>query len=259
MRARRPEGVERSRALPVGRVLGETLTLSAEHCWSLLGMSASMPAAGLLLLGLGVLLGAEGAWAVALTLAIWLAMAVLLAGFSVKVHRLLLEPADRWGRPPARGRTRRYLGAMGLLAVASLPAWALARMAVLALDQQGLPAPLGAILSLLLPFFAVQAVMARRVLLYLPGVSLGRRSPWAAATTMGRGAGRQLLCLNVCGGLYTVGVSLFAGWLVGAAFPRGPQDMLELMTLLVGLPAQAVFIVCLQAACYRRLTLDPEA
>ncbi|GFK96010.1 hypothetical protein NNJEOMEG_03884 [Fundidesulfovibrio magnetotacticus] len=275
MGSRFPEGLESGRGLPAGRVLGEALALASGHCWTLLAWSASMPAVGLLLMGLGVLAGASGPWAVALTLFIWAIMGGLLARFWVRAHRLMLLPPDREGLPAPEGRVRSCLWAMVLLTLASVPAWvagqvlarAMGQALDLALDlapglapaRSGPVASLEAVVSLLLPFFAVQALMARRVLLYLPGVSLGRRAPWSLATAMGRGHGLALARLNLCAGGFTVGVSLFAGWLVGMAFPHGPQGLLELLTLLVGLPAQAVFVACLQAACYRRLTLDPEA
>jgi hypothetical protein len=110
--------------------------------------------------------------------------------------------------------------------------------------------------ALILAWLAAQAATARLLFLYLPDLSLGGVGSWRASRIMARGCRGRLALLGLTSGVYTLGVSAFAGWMVGMAF-TGPQGLLEFLTIVVGLPAQMGCFACLQAACHRRLCPDP--
>jgi hypothetical protein len=182
------------------------------------------------------------------------------SAFSVRVHRMVLipgEPLSSFSTQLKDRSTWRYAwGVLVVAAMGAVPAIA-AGFTLSRIPESSLPPPLGSILAVVLPDLSAQVVVAKRQLLYLTGISLGRGNAWLASSTMGAGFGARLAAVNLLSASYTLGVSLFAGWLVGMAFTEGPQGLLEFLTIVVGLPAQLGCFACLQAVCYRRLSLHP--
>lgn len=191
-----------------------------------------------------------------------LIMVAFASVFSIRVHRMVLVPSNQLSVLSTQLKERstwRYFSGMLLVAgMGSVPALAVG-FALSKVPEPGPPAPLGTVLAFVLPYLAAQVVIAKRQLLYLTGISLGRVNAWRESTTMGEGFAFRLAFVNLLSALYTLGISLFAGWLVGMAFTTGPQGLLEFLTIVVGLPAQLGCFACLQAVCYRRLSLNPVA
>jgi hypothetical protein len=189
-----------------------------------------------------------------------LLVAALASAFSIRVHRMILVPGEHHcflsTQLKERNTWRYFLGTVMVAAMGAVPALAVG-FALSKIPEPGIPAPLGTILAFVLPYLAAQLVIAKRQLLYLTGISLGRGNAWTESTTMGEGYGVRLACVNLLSAVYTIGISLFAGWLVGLVFTTGPQGLLEFLTIVVGLPAQLGCFACLQAACYRRLSQNP--
>lgn len=187
-------------------------------------------------------------------------VAALASAFSIRVHRMVLSPGGSQSslstQLKERNTWRYFLGTVMVAAMGAAPALAVG-FALSKIPEPGIPAPLGTILAFVLPYLAAQLVIAKRQLLYLTGISLGRGNAWTESTTMGEGYGVRLACVNLLSAVYTIGISLFAGWLVGLVFTTGPQGLLEFLTIVVGLPAQLGCFACLQAACYRRLSQNP--
>jgi len=123
----------------------------------------------------------------------------------------------------------------------------------------GLPGLLGPIAGFALPYLGLLALLSKRQLLYLTDISLNGHASWKDSTAMGRGFGWRLAGVNMVSGLFILGVSVFAGWMIGNSFVNAPQGLLEFLTIVVGLPAQLGFFACLQASCYGRLRLPPAS
>jgi len=256
-----------ARALPVLVVFAESLTLAGRHSRRFLPWSAPLGVCGMALVGLAFLLDGFSPMALPACEALFLILGVGLGcAFSASIHRLLLLPGEPSGNLPV-GITspvtwryvRGYL-AVALLAVipATLGGFLAARAA-----GSGIPV-LDVFLPFLLPYFLSQAAIAAPQLLYLPDVSLHAGSAsggscWRQGAAMARGYRLALIEVNLLSGVFTLGVSIFAGWVIGMIFPSGPQGVLEFLTVTAGLPAQVGTFACLQAACYRRLTLRPSA
>lgn len=249
-----------TRRLPVFGVFAEALALMARHSGRLLGWSVYPGAAGVAMAGAAfVPLSFPAAIALGLILAASTFMAS--CAFSVRVHRLILLPLHPSRPFPALfldGLTWRYAGETTCVALAALfPAALGVAGAVLLGEALELSPGWLFVLEALLPLAASQALLAGWQLIGLTSVSVRDALRVAAKPSPAEGfrwrlAGAALLN---CG--FAVGVSLFAGWLVGTAFPDQDLAPLELFTLAVGLPVQLAFFSCLQAACFRRLV--PEA
>lgn len=239
-------------------VFAEALTLAARHSARLLAWSGPLLAVGLLATAVqDAPIANPTAWALAQAVP-GCALLALSASYSTRVHRMILLPGEPLPAPfqdAVAGTTWRYLLGLTVVGLCSIPPVLAAGLLVRAASGLGLPPPFDAVLEVVLPFLAVQATLAKRQLLYLPGISLRGPDPWQAATAMGRGYAWRLAGVNLLFGLYSLMVTLFAGWLVGNLFPEGPLGQLEVLTLAVGLPAQLGCFACLQAACYRRLSL----
>lgn len=270
------------RALPVFGVVAEALTLAARHTGKLLLWVSPLAMTGLA----AVALLAFGPESAALALAVQAGFAVVLvvfwSAFSVRVHRLiLLSNPDPNSRPDAGqnsvpeegsdpgfdsapddvhaqdlpGSIRRSIGGLLLLALlAVLPTVCGLYLGGLIMDA-GLPGLLGPIAGFALPYLGLLALLGKRQLLYLTDISLNGHASWKDSTAMGRGFGWRLAGVNMVSGLFILGVSVFAGWMIGNSFVNAPQGLLEFLTIVVGLPAQLGFFACLQAACYGRLRL----
>lgn len=251
--------------LPPGRLavlstFAEALALSAKHSLRLFAWSAPVTVAGLAATAATALFPDIPAVYLGAPAAFLLYFAVAFCAFCVRVHRLILWPGEPASVlpvltfPPGTWRYARGLAVAA--AVGILPATAV-WLALDALTPEGMPEAEWAALSLVLAFLAAQAAMARSLFLYLTGLSLRARGSWRASTAIARGCRGRLALLGLASGAYTLGVSVFAGWMVGMVFPNGPQGLLEFLTIVVGLPAQMGCFACLQAACYRRLSPDP--
>ncbi len=245
-------------ALPVLGVFVEALGLAARHSgrlflWSLLPGCAGLAVAGAAFLDL------DPATFITVLGALAAIVFVSSCAFSVRVHRHILLPS-----PPGETlaallferRMWRYAGESACAALLSMiPAAAGAAAAAVLAGALGLPPGWTFALEAVLPLAAAQACLAGWQLVRLTSIPVRDASP--PGTGRGLASGHRLglagVALLNCG--YAVGVSLFAGWLVGLAFPYagGDESRLELFTLAVGLPAQFCFYACLQAACFRRL------
>jgi len=269
---------ESQRALPVFGVVAEALTLAARHTGKLLLWVSPLALTGLAAVGL-LAIGPESA---ALSLAVQAGFALVLvvywSAFSVRVHRLILLPTSGLhSGPDSRpddgpnsgpdeglgdersrdlpGSVRRSIGGLvllGLLAV--LPTVCGLYLGGLIMDA-GLPGLLGPIAAFAVPYLGLLALLGKRQLLYLTDISLNGHASWRDSTAMGRGFGLRLAGVNMVSGLFILGVSVFAGWMIGNSFVNAPQGLLEFLTIVVGLPTQLGFFACLQAACYQRLRL----
>lgn len=278
------------RTLPVFGVVAEALTLAARHTGKLLLWVSPLALTGFA----AVALLAFGPESAALSLAVQAGFALVLvvywSAFSVRVHRLILLPdsgltsgpnsapdsrpddgpdsvpdeSSDSGSDPGLGdersrdlpgSVRRSIGGLlllGLLAV--LPTVCGLYLGGLIMDA-GLPGLLGPIAGFALPYLGLLALLGKRQLLYLTDISLNGHASWKDSTAMGRGFGWRLASVNMLSGLFILGVSVFAGWMIGNSFVNAPQGLLEFLTIVVGLPAQLGFFACLQAACYGRLRL----
>lgn len=273
---------ESERALPVFGVVAEALTLAARHTGKLLLWVSPLALTGLAAVGL-LAIGPESA---ALSLAVQAGFALVLvvywSAFSVRVHRLILlpnpglhpapdsKPDDGPNSGPDEGldpgpddvhaqdlpgSVRRSIGGLvllGLLAV--LPTVCGLYLGGLIMDA-GLPGLFGPIAAFTVPYLGLLALLGKRQLLYLTDISLNGHASWKDSTAMGRGFGWRLAGVNMVSGLFILGVSVFAGWMIGNSFVNAPQGLLEFLTIVVGLPTQLGFFACLQAACYGRLRL----
>ena len=251
------------RALPVFAVFTEALTLTARHSGRLLIWSAPMVGFGLLIVAAEALQLFSPEVLAFAPAVVGLSLLILACAYSVQVHRLILVPYEAvpyFPRVFSRSTWRYVSGFLVLALLAAVPGGVAGFAAAWVSDAAEL-GPFGPVLIVLASYFVVQVVIAKRQLLYLTDISLHQggfwRGSWAASSAMGQGFGWRLAGLNLLSGLYTLSVSLFAGWLVGLVFPEGPQGQLEFLTIVVGLPAQLGCFACLQAACYRRLSLNP--
>lgn len=248
-----------ARRLPVAGVFAEAIALWAGNSGRLFVWTSPIVALGLAAVGARALLPLSAAAHVGVSAAYLVFLVVSASAFSVRVHRMILLPGEPL--PPflsyilARGTWRYAGGVLVVAAMAVVPAVAGGGVSSL-VSEVGLPEPLGDILGTALPYFLVQAVVAKRQLLFLTDISLHPGGSWRTSTAMGRGYGVRLAALNMLSGVYTLGVTLFTGWLVGTVFTEGPQDLLEFLTIVMGLPAQLGCFACLQAACYGRLSPD---
>lgn len=285
---------ESQRALPVFGVVAEALTLAARHTGKLLLWVSPLALTGLAAVALLAFGPESAALSLAVQAGFALALVVFWSAFSVRVHRLiLLSPPGQnsgpgstsYSRPddgPASvpdespepgsapgpdsgmddersrdlsGSIRRSIGGLLLLALlAVLPTVCGLYLGGLIMDA-GLPGLLGPIAGFALPYLGLLALLGKRQLLYLTDISLNGHASWKDATAMGRGFGWRLAGVNMVSGLFILGVSVFAGWMIGNSFVNAPQGLLEFLTIVVGLPAQLGFFACLQAACYQRLRL----
>jgi hypothetical protein len=249
-----------ARHLPVLGVFAEALALAAQNPGKLLFWTLPVVSVGLLGVGTVALVPYSPLAAFGVPLVFALIVATFASAFSIRVHRMVLNPGERpspWSILLKERTTWRYVqGVLLVAAMGAVPALAVG-FALSKIPEPGLPAPLGPILAVVLPYLSAQVVVAKRQLLYLTGISLSRSNAWVESTTMGAGFGGRLASVNLLSAVYTLGVSLFAGWLVGMVFTEGPQGLLEFLTIIVGLPAQLGCFACLQAACYRRLSLNP--
>ena len=255
-----PEGPLPARRLPVFGVFAEALTLAGRHSGKLFLWSFPVVTVGLLGVGTVALIPSSPEVVFGVPLVFAVISVFFASAFSVRVHRMVLIPGELPQPLSLQVKdhdTWRYARGVLLVAAMGAPAAIAAGYALSRIPENSLPAPLEYILAVIVPYLSVQVVVAKRQLLYLTGISLGRSTAWLASSTMGRGFGARLVAVNLLSALYTLGVSLFAGWLVGTAFTDGPQGLLEFLTIVVGLPAQLGCFACLQAACYRRLSFDP--
>jgi len=253
-------GPEPARTLPVFGVFAEALVLSARNSARMFVWTLPVGVAGVLGVGAAVLLREVPFASLAALCAAAAYLVVLACAFSVRVHRMLLVPGERpvpFGGQFFTASTWRYVRGSLVVALMAVIPMALGVAAASFASDAGLGFPLNAILAATLPYLAAQAVIAPRQILYLTDLSLRSRGSWAASTAMARGFHWRLRGVNLLGAGFSLVVTLFAGWLVGMAFAEGPQWALEFLTLAMGLPAQLVCFTCLQAACYRRLSLDP--
>jgi len=255
-----PEGPFLARNLPVFVVFAEALALAAQNPGKLLFWALPVVSAGLLGVGIVALTPYSPLLAFGVPFVFVLTMVAFASVFSIRVHRMVLVPGEQLPvlstQLKERSTWRYFLGVLVIAAIGAVPAVGVG-FALSRIPEPGLPVPLGAILNVILPYLAAQVVIAKRQLLYLTGISLGRGSAWTESTAMGEGFKLRLAFVNLLCALYTIGISLFAGWLVGMVFTTGPQGLLEFLTIVVGLPAQLGCFACLQAACYRRLSLNP--
>jgi len=249
------------RAFGVLPVFTEALSLMARHSRALLLLSWPLPVCGAGFLAAAAL-GAIPTWALpAVLIATVFLLLLLAAAFGVRAPRMLLAdfepPTALWGQL-ARAATWRYLAALALLlCLAGVPGAAGNYLAGL-IEDTDVPEQAASILAVALPVLAAQAATSRLQLLWLPGLSLGARGPWRAARRMAQGNLWRLAALNTLLGAFWLGANLFAGWIVGAMSLEGTQAQLEILTEVCCLPVQLSAWVCLQAACYARLTLSPE-
>lgn len=257
---------ESQRALPVFGVVAEALTLAARHTGKLLLWVSPLALAGLAAVALLAFGPESAALALAVQAGFALALVVFWSAFSVRVHRLILLPPpgptsgpdsgpDDVHAQDLPGSIRRSIGGLLLLALlAVLPTVCGLYLGGLIMDA-GLPGLLGPIAGFALPYLGLLALLGKRQLLYLTDISLNGHASWKDSTAMGRGFGWRLAGVNMVSGLFILGVSVFAGWMIGNSFVNAPQGLLEFLTIVVGLPAQLGFFACLQAACYQRLRL----
>lgn len=276
------------RTLPVFGVVAEALTLAARHTGKLLLWVSPLALMGLAAVGLLAVGPESDALSLGVQAGFALVLVVYWSAFSVRVHRLILLPSPDQNADPVpvtnikpdegpdsvpdqgpdsgpglgdersrdlSGSVRRSVGGLLLLALlAVLPTVCGLYLGGLIMDA-GLPGLLGPIAGFSVPYLALLAILGKRQLLYLTDISLNGHASWKDSTAMGRGFGWRLAAVNMLSGLFIMGVSVFAGWMVGNAFVNAPQGLLEFLTIVVGLPTQLGFFACLQAACYGRLRL----
>ncbi|MFP5222275.1 MAG: hypothetical protein ACLGSA_08305 [Acidobacteriota bacterium] len=276
------------RTLPVFGVVAEALALAARHTGKLLLWVSPLALIGLAAVGVLAFSPESATLSVAVPLGFAVVLVLYWSVFSVRVHRLILlpDPDSTHGSLPdtapgsdvnskpvsglesspdsgpedqrARdlpGSIRRSVGGLLLLALmAVLPTVCGLYLGGLILDA-GLPGILGPITAFAGPYLALLGLLGKRQLLYLTDLSLNGRASWKDSTAMGRGFGWRLAGVNMLSGLFILGISVFAGWMVGNSFTNAPQGLLEFLTIVVGLPAQLGFFACLQAVCYGRLRL----
>jgi len=250
------------RSLPLWATFAEALSLTARHSVRFFAWTCPIAAAGLSAVGAVALLPDDRL----VFLFAWGSFALFFfaasCAFFVRTHRMLLIPGEPLA--PLLGNTLamgmwRYARGLAVIAALAVPCALAGWLCASRVSLDGLPDSAQAMLWFVLTYLLVQAGVAKRQLLYLPAVSLRHGRCWRESTAMGRGFGARLVLLNLLSGGYTLGVSAFAGWMVALVIPDGPQGLLECLTVVVGLPAQMGCFACLQAACYRRLSLDSTA
>lgn len=255
---------EAERTLPPFGVVAEALTLAARHTGKLLLWASPLALIGLAAVGALALAPESALLAICVPVGFALVLVVYWAGFSVRVHRLILlpdpdpDPDSTLTQARQRdlgGSVRRSIAGLLLLALLAVAPTVCGFIAGVSILQAGLPGLWGPIVAFVTPYLAVMALLGKRQLLYLTDISLNGHASWKTSSAMARGFGWRLAAINALSGLFILGISLFAGWMVGSAFADGPQGLLEFLTVVVGLPAQIGFFACLQAACYGRLRL----